>query len=72
MARAEKLVEFTEDALRDLALIFDHLAESSRGFGEAPDPGSHVRKSNQRPAPRFVSGRGTVYGASRTGPRDEG
>ena len=30
-------VEFAEDALRDLDLIFDHLAESYRGFGEAPD-----------------------------------
>jgi plasmid stabilization system protein ParE len=30
-------VEFAEDALRDLELIFDHLAESYRGFGESPD-----------------------------------
>ena len=33
-------VEFAEDALRDLDLIFDHLAESYRGFGEAPDEAS--------------------------------
>jgi plasmid stabilization system protein ParE len=30
-------VEFAEDALRDFDLIFDHLAETYRGFGEAPD-----------------------------------
>jgi plasmid stabilization system protein ParE len=30
-------VEFAEDALRDLELILLHLAESYRGFGEAPD-----------------------------------
>lgn len=30
-------VEFAENALRDLDLIFDHLAESYRGFGEADD-----------------------------------
>jgi toxin ParE1/3/4 len=30
-------VEFAEAALRDLDLIFDHLAETYRGFGEAPD-----------------------------------
>jgi toxin ParE1/3/4 len=30
-------VEFADDALRDLELIFDHLAETYRGFGEAPD-----------------------------------
>jgi plasmid stabilization system protein ParE len=33
-------IEFAEDALRDLDLIFDHLAESYRGFGEAPDEAS--------------------------------
>ena len=30
-------VEFAEDAHRDLDLIFDHLAETYRGFGEAPE-----------------------------------
>ena len=30
-------VEFAEDALRDLDLIFDHLADTYRAFGEAPD-----------------------------------
>jgi plasmid stabilization system protein ParE len=30
-------VEFAEAALRDLELILDHLAESYRGFGEAPE-----------------------------------
>jgi toxin ParE1/3/4 len=30
-------VEFAEDALRDLELIFDHLAVAYRGFGETPD-----------------------------------
>lgn len=33
-------VEFAENALRDLDLIFDHLAESYRGFGEAEDEAS--------------------------------
>jgi toxin ParE1/3/4 len=33
-------VEFAEDALRDLDLIFDHLAESYRGFGEGRDEAS--------------------------------
>jgi toxin ParE1/3/4 len=33
-------VEFAEDAIRDLDLIFDHLAESYRGFGEAEDEAS--------------------------------
>ena len=33
-------VEFAEAALRDLDLIFVHLAESYRGFGEAPDEAS--------------------------------
>jgi toxin ParE1/3/4 len=30
-------VEFADAADRDLELIFDHLAESYRGFGETPD-----------------------------------
>jgi plasmid stabilization system protein ParE len=30
-------IEFAEDAILDLELIFDHLAETYRGFGEAPD-----------------------------------
>ena len=30
-------VEFADAAERDLELIFDHLAEAYRGFGEAPD-----------------------------------
>jgi plasmid stabilization system protein ParE len=30
-------VEFAEDALRDLDLIFDHLAKTYCDFGEAPD-----------------------------------
>lgn len=30
-------VEFAAAALRDLELIFDHLAESYRGFGETPE-----------------------------------
>lgn len=36
-------VEFAEDALRDLALIYDHLAESYEAFGETPaDAAEHA------------------------------
>jgi plasmid stabilization system protein ParE len=49
-------VEFAEDTLRDLELIFDHLVESYRGFGEAPD------EASERAAARV---RGIVAAADR-------
>jgi plasmid stabilization system protein ParE len=51
-------VEFAEDALRDLDLIFVHLAESYRGFGEAPD------EASERAAVRV---RGILAAADRLG-----
>ena len=56
-------VEFAEDALRGLDLIFVHLAESYRGFGEAPD------EASERAAARV---RGILAAADRSPSRRTG